>query len=78
MEAEHPASIVQNMVGFPAAVERYNSQTPGAFAHENPETMDYNALEPTAGRKLWKMRHGKSVKKRPKKEKSGFRGGDGE
>ena len=33
------------------------------------------ALEPTAGRKLWKLQHGKRIKKVPKKEKSGFRGG---
>jgi len=36
--------------------------------------MDFNALEPTSGRKIWKLRHGKRIKKPMKTEKSGFRG----
>jgi len=75
VEPENPASIIQNMIGFPAAVERYNEQNSTAFAFENPTTMDFNALEPTSGRKIWKMRHGKRIHKPMKAEKSGFRGG---
>ena len=75
MEPENPASIIQNMVGFPAALSRYNEQNSAAFAYENPETMDVNALEPTSGRKIWKLKHGKRIKKPMKKEKDGFRGG---
>ena len=75
VEPENPSSIVQNMVGFPAALDRYNTQSSNAFAYENPVTMDYNALEPTSGRKQWKIQHGKRVKKPPRKSKDGFRGG---
>ena len=62
------------MVGFPAAVERYNDSNSNAFSFEDPLTMDVNALEPTSGRKLWKLKHGKRIKKPMKAEKSGFRG----
>lgn len=75
VEPENQSGIVQNMVGFPAAVDRYNEQNSAAFSFENPQTMDVNALEPTSGRKLWKLRHGKRIKKPMKAEKSGFRGG---
>jgi len=74
VEPENPASIIQNMIGFPAAVGRYNEQNSTAFAFENPVTMDFNALEPTSGRKIWKMRHGKRIHKPLKAEKSGYRG----
>ena len=76
VEPEHPATLIQNMVGFPSAVERYNSgqDKSSAFGFENPVTTDVNALEPTAGRKLWKLRHGKRIKKPAKKDKTGFRG----
>ena len=37
--------------------------------------MDFKALEPTAGRKLWKLKHNKRIKKPMKAEKDGFRGG---
>lgn len=65
------------MVGFPSAVERFKtwSASSPAFDHENPIKMDHNALEPTSGRKLWKLRHGKRIKKPMKKDKSGFIGG---
>ena len=75
VEPENPSSIVQNMVGFPAALDRYNTQSTNTFAFENPVTMDYNALEPTSGRKQWKLKHGKRIKKVPRKSKDGFRGG---
>ena len=41
VEPDNPASIVQNMVGFPAAVGRYNEQNSASFAFENPTTMDF-------------------------------------
>ena len=67
---------MQNLVGFPAAVARYHESNIGnAFAYEDPTQTDYSALEPTSGRKLWKLKHGKRIKKPMKKEKSGFRGG---
>ena len=75
VEPENPASIIQNMVAFPAAVARYNTDKSAAYAFEDPTNMDYEALEPTSGRKLWKLKHGKRIKKPMKAEKSGFRGG---
>ena len=74
IEPDHPSRIVQNMVGFPAAVERYNDSTNNSFAFEDPLNIDANALEPTSGRKLWKLKHGKRIKKPMKAEKSGLRG----
>jgi len=78
VEPEHPASIIQNLVGFPAAVGRYNDSTSNAFAFEDPVNMDVNALEPTSGRKLWKLKHGKRLKKPMKTAKDGFRGSKGD
>ena len=74
VDPDCPASIIQNMVGFPSAVERYNDSNSNTFSYEDPLTMDVNALEPTSGRKLWKLKHGKRIKKPMKAEKSGFRG----
>ena len=51
------------MVGFPAAVERFKSAQTNEFLYEDPTRMDHNALEPTSGRKLWKLKHGKRIKK---------------
>ena len=63
------------MVGFPAAVARYHeASNAGDFAFEDPSKTDYQALEPTSGRKLWKLRHGKRIKKPSRADKTGFRG----
>jgi len=42
VEPEMQASIVRNMVGFPAAVQRYNDQSSSAFGHENPLMTDHS------------------------------------
>ena len=76
VEDDNPSGIVQKLVGFPAAVERYkNRTTEGRFAYEDPTLTDHNALEPTSGRKLWKLRHNKRIRKPLKADKTGFIGG---
>lgn len=75
VEPEYPSSLIQNMVGFPAAVERYKlAQKEKTFDDEDPSIKDVNALAPTSGRKIWKLRHGKSLRKKIKKDKTGFIG----
>ena len=66
--------LIQNMVGFPASVARYKSQQNTSFDYENPTVTDSSALQPTSGRKLWKLRHGKRINKPIKKDKTGFIG----
>jgi hypothetical protein len=76
VEPEQPSTLVQNMVGFPAAVQRYKDAEEGnKYADEDPLLKDAAALEPTSGRKLWKLRHGKRLRKHITKDKSGFKGG---
>ena len=76
MDHDNPSNIVQKLVEFPAAVMRYkNSSTEGHFAYEDPTLTDHNALEPTSGRKLWKLRHNKRIRKPLKADKTGFIGG---
>ena len=72
VDLDSSSSIVQNLVGFPAAVGRYKGKDKPEFAYEDPTLKDYNALEPTSGRKLWKLRHGKRIRKAPRKDKTGF------
>jgi hypothetical protein len=75
VEQDNPCKVVQALVGYPAAVERYKNKATGdSFEKEDPTVMDHNKLEPTSGRKIWKLRHNKSIKK-PKADKSGFKGG---
>jgi hypothetical protein len=45
------------------------------FAYEHPTLMNYEALEPTSGRKAWMIKHGKRIKKKLKADKRGFIGG---
>lgn len=66
---------------FPAQVARYsnrgivaNDDTKNEFAYEDPTLINPEALEPTSGRKNWKIKHHKSIKKKPKKFKNGFQG----
>ena len=63
------------MIGYPASVERYRNKEQVNFEYENPTTVDAYALQPTSGRKLWKLRHGKKIRKPLKADKTGFIGG---
>jgi hypothetical protein len=65
---------MMNLTGFPAAVERYKNQGSGNFAHEDPLTTNYEQLAPTSGRKLWKLNHGKKIKKPLKADRKGYKG----
>jgi len=73
-DLDSPSSVVTNLVGFPAAVNRYKTQGTADFPTEDPTLKDYNALEPTSGRKIWKLKHGKQIRKAVKKDKTGFIG----
>ena len=75
VEPENPSLLVQNMVGFPASVARYKNRDTTSFQYENPTITDSSALEPTSGRKLWKLRHNKQIRKPLKKDKNGYVGG---
>jgi len=52
VKPDHPATIVRNMIGFPAAVERYNNRAKSAFSFDNPATKDIDASEPTKRSKI--------------------------
>lgn len=70
VEPDNEARIVQNLVGYPGAVERYkNKQSGDNFIREDPNLLDSKALEPTSGRKLWKLRHNKRIHKPLKADK---------
>ena len=75
-EPDNPALLIQNLAGFPAAVERYKARGMDAnvFSKEEPLTTSYQALQPTSGRKQWKLKHNKRIKKPMKADKQGFRG----
>ena len=75
VEPENQATFIQNLIGYPASVERYRNKDSNNFEFEDPSTVDPNALQPTSGRKLWKLRHGKKIRKPLKADKSGFIGG---
>lgn len=75
VEQDHPCKLVVNLVGYPAAVERYKTKPSDGFAREDPTLMDSRALEPTSGRKLWKLKHNKRIHKPIKADKKGFIGG---
>jgi hypothetical protein len=36
--------------------------------------VNFEALEPTSGRKRWKMKHHKTIKKKMKPQKNGYKG----
>lgn len=68
-----------NLASLPATIERYQKAQnveaeSNAFSYEDPALVNAEALEPTSGRKLWKMRHHKSIKKKVKPFKNGFIG----
>ncbi len=76
VEQDNPCRMVQNLVGYPAAVERYkNKSASTVFEREDPTMLDHHALEPTSGRKLWKLKHNKRIRKPLKADKQGFIGG---
>ena len=87
-ECDH-SILVGNIVQFPEASKRYsehgaslgnekakNSTDPvqEAFAYEDPTLTDFQALEPTSGRKAWMLKHGKRIKKALKPDKRGYVG----
>jgi hypothetical protein len=75
VEQDNPCKVVQNLVGYPAAVERYKNKATGeVFDKEDPTVLDHHKLEPTSGRKIWKLRHNKRITKTIKADKSGFIG----
>merc|ERR1712166_1164907 len=76
-EIDNPTCLVQNLVGFPAAVELYKNNADGAniFSKEDPSMTNHEALKPVSGRKLWKLKHNKRIKKPLKADKTGFIGG---
>ena len=68
--------MVQNLVGYPSAVARYKNKATGdTFTREDPSNLDHAKLEPTSGRKIWKLRHNKRIRQPLKADKSGFIGG---
>ncbi len=57
-------------------MERYKVKSTGEnFVREDPTLLDYKALEPTSGRKRWKLRHNKRIHKPLKADKKGYIGG---
>ena len=76
-EPDNPSLLIQNLISLPAFVERMDSskkqeEVEQTFAHEDPTTLSYEALEPTSGRKVWKLRHHKKITKTLKRAKNGF------
>lgn len=74
------STLIQNLASLPAVVRSYSENQGGeeqpqqTFAHEEPTTVNFEALEPTSGRKRWKMRHHKPIKKKLKAMKNGYIG----
>ena len=79
-EPDNPSVLIQNLVSFPTTVQRYNNREAAAkesettFAYEDPKLLSYEALEPTSGRKNWKIKHHKRVKRKLKTHNNGFIG----
>jgi hypothetical protein len=44
------------------------------FAYEEPTSVSFEQLEPTSGRKKWKMKHHKKIHKKMKPMKNGYQG----
>jgi len=42
------------------------------FPNENPDVTSYEKLPPTSGRKRWKIRHHRKLKKKPNKKDVNF------
>lgn len=73
VESDSPIELVQNLVGYPAQVERYLQKESAEvnFVREDPSLIDFKTLEATSGRKKWKIRHHKRINKPMKQEKRG-------
>ena len=72
VEVDNPIQLVQNLVAYPAAVERYlQKDETDNFVREDPSLVDFRALKPTSARKEWKLRHHKRINKPLKQEKRG-------
>lgn len=65
----HDLLIVQKLNNLPKP-----RQTKKTLHYEEPDNIDPEQLEFTAGRKLWKLQHKKRVKKGLKKAKDGYMG----
>ena len=50
------------------------NETEKEYAYEHPEIMNYEALQPTSGRKKWMIKHGKRIKKKLKADSRGYIG----
>jgi len=73
VDGDDQCKVVQSLVDYPAAIERYKAgEDKDNFAREDPSLIDARALEPTSGRKLWKLRHNKRIHKTMKADKQGF------
>lgn len=76
------SQLVQNLASLPAVVASYQNQssavaagvTEQVFAHEEPTMVNFEQLEPTSGRKKWKMKHHKSLTRKVKPKKNGYQG----
>lgn len=75
VESDSSARVIQNLVGYPAAVEQYKAVPTESFIKEDPSLLDPRALEPLSGRKQWKLRHNKRIHKPLKADKKGYIGG---
>lgn len=76
VDQDDQSKVIQSLVDYPAAIERYKAgENKDDFAREDPSLIDARALEPTSGRKLWKLRHNKRIHKTLKADKQGFIGG---
>jgi len=65
-QPDNPALLIQNLIGLSS------QRTEEGEVWEEPAFVSMEALEPTSGRKLWKMRHHKRVKKKEGRGKDGF------
>jgi hypothetical protein len=68
------STLISNLASLPATVERFqNRSREDGFSNENPNIVDADQLEPTSGRKNWKIRHHKPLKRKLKTYKNGFK-----
>ena len=66
--AESRLQLVKNLMSGPKPPGTYK------YAYEDPLIMNHEKLRFTSGRKLWKVKHKKRVKKMIRKDKTGFIG----
>lgn len=73
------STLVQNLLSLPSVVLAYQNRekesvTEQTFAYEDPTLVNFEALEPTSGRKQWKIKHHKPLKRKEKAFKNGYKG----